>query len=82
MSHDAAIAVLQGMFMEAGPSNRLPRTPAGPSLTRNLGIPNRSFGTVFHILEPASTLTCSSRVIWSRSASTREDREADGMTKH
>ena len=70
VSHDAAIAVPQGTFIDAGPSNLLPRTPPGPSLTRIFSNPMRSFGTVFHMLRPPSRDTCSASDIWSRSCST------------
>ena len=62
-SQVAAIAVPHGTFIEAGPSNLLPRTPPGPSLTRIFSTPSRSFGTVFHMLRPASSDTCSAKVI-------------------
>ena len=70
VSHVAASAVPQGTFIEAGPSKRDPRTPAGPSLTRSLGISSLGMGTVFHIFDPASKDTCSSSVSSARSFST------------
>ncbi|CAB4560179.1 unannotated protein [freshwater metagenome] len=79
-SHVAASAVPHGTFMDAGPSKREPRTPAGPSLTRSLGMSNRGMGTVFHIFDPASKDTCSSTVSSARSFSTGTEGRTSGIS--